>query len=316
MKSAVRFKQTVVPKQQGELARFKVVSGPDQGSVFVILGNKATIGRGEECDILIADLKASRVHGEIRLSKDGWILTDSKSVNGILYNGKATRQALMKLKDVISLGETTLEFTTADAGTQMLVAPPRTLQQVQNDISSGLTGITPSPSSSPAGSRKNILIGVVVMAAAFLLFGGDDKPKKKKQSSTKSAEKSSDLSAFLPKQESSRAADTLFKDGMREYFSGNYTRAKSQFETVLQIIPGHNLAKIYLENCNKSLESSVKLHLEHGKKSLQAGKLREAKGHFERVMRLLYRDQTNPSHLEAKDQYEKVLKEMSGGETN
>jgi hypothetical protein len=40
--------------------------------------------------------------------------------------------------------------------------------------------------------------------------------------------------------------------------------------------------------------------------------LRDAKSHYERVKRLLFKDQTNPSYIEARDQYEKVLKVMKG----
>ena len=48
MPNAVRFKQLSLERQKGELARFKVVQGPDYGAIYVITGTKALIGRGEE----------------------------------------------------------------------------------------------------------------------------------------------------------------------------------------------------------------------------------------------------------------------------
>ena len=58
MSTALKFKSTTVPRQNNEQSRFKVVKGPDYGSVFVITGQTATIGRGEENDVVISDLKA------------------------------------------------------------------------------------------------------------------------------------------------------------------------------------------------------------------------------------------------------------------
>ncbi|MBI3534210.1 MAG: hypothetical protein HY072_01810 [Deltaproteobacteria bacterium] len=54
-----------------------------------------------------------------------------------------------------------------------------------------------------------------------------------------------------------------------------------------------------------------------GKKNFEAGKLKEAKSNFAAVLRFLHKEQTTASYLEAKEQLEKVEKEMkkttSGG---
>src|SRR5690242_14810060 len=110
MGSALKFKQNNVPRQQGEQARLKVLQGPDYGSLYVIIGNKASIGRGEENDIVISDLKASRRHAEVTLGQKGWVINDLGSSNGILYGGKATRTTPLRNSDAFTLGETTLEF--------------------------------------------------------------------------------------------------------------------------------------------------------------------------------------------------------------
>src|SRR4051794_5511213 len=109
MGNAVRFKQTNVPRQQGEQARLKVVQGPDYGAIYVLVAGRATIGRGEDNDVLISDLKASRLHAEFTLTQVGWLVRDKGSANGIMFNGKATREAKLKTGDTITLGETTLE---------------------------------------------------------------------------------------------------------------------------------------------------------------------------------------------------------------
>ena len=78
------------------------------------------------------------------------------------------------------------------------------------------------------------------------------------------------------------------------------------------MVPGHRLATIYLENANKSIEDEVRFHMEKGKKGLKSGKLKDAKGHYEAILRLLYRDQSSASFIEAKDQLKIVGQEMLG----
>ncbi len=321
MPNAIRFKQTQVSRQNGELARLKVVQGPDYGAVYVICGARATIGRGEENDIIISDLKASRVHAELKATSLGWRIKDLKSANGILLNGASTQEASLKINDRFTVGETTLEFITSEVGTMMLVAPPRSMDQLQVDqrrldnplkIPKALSGLnsTQNSSGSNENNLKKILVLGVLGVFLYLFLGDTDRPRS--LPIKKSVDHSKDLASFLPQLEKNKTAEIFFKDGFREYLAGNYSRARTQFETVLQISPGNTLATLYLENCNNSLNSAVKNHLENGKKSYQAGRLREAKAHFEGAMRLLYRDQSSPSYVEAKDQFEKTLKEMKG----
>lgn len=318
MKNAQKFKFTDVQRQNGETARLKVIHGPDAGALYVILGNSASIGRGEDCDVIISDLKASRLHAQVSRSSGGWQIQDLGSSNGILHNGKATRSERLILNDTFTVGETLFEFTSSDVGTMMLVAPPRSFAQVQAEqkqmeehhqkmASMGMNG------PGAAGNSRVLIYGVAIAILAFLLFSGGEKPVR--QSKPVKREDSRDLASYLPKgnPEVNRAADTLFKDGLREYLDGNYNRARTQFETVLQISPGHPLATIYTENCDIAIKNEVTRHLENGKKAFTAGKLRDARAHYERIVRLLYRDQSNPGFIEAKDQLEKVTAALRDG---
>ncbi|MFZ9596144.1 MAG: FHA domain-containing protein [Bdellovibrionia bacterium] len=325
MKNAVKFRQSNLPKQAGERARLKVIQGPDFGCVFAILGGRVSIGRGDENDVVISDLKASRVHAQISFTgSGGWVLLDQKSANGVLLNGERVEKAKLRWSDVISLGETTFEFVPEEAGTGLIMAPARSMDQVLRQQKAfddarrqavgfgSASGYSPA-SESKSGGSKILLYGVGIVALFVLLM---DEPSSKSPSSQKkkepSAEKNRDLASYLPTSDYNRTVETLFKDGMREYFERNYGRAKSHFETVLQINPNHTLATIYLENCNQAVQEEIKHHLSQGKKTLQAGKLRSAKGHYEWVIRFLARDQSNPAFIEASDQLQKILKVMRG----
>jgi tetratricopeptide (TPR) repeat protein len=105
----------------------------------------------------------------------------------------------------------------------------------------------------------------------------------------------------------------FLKSGFREYREKNYLRARIQFETVLQIDPSNSLAQRYLQNCNQAIDNEVKFELDRGKKSYESGALKQARLHYEAVLRLLNRDQSNPAFVEARDQLAVVMKEEAGG---
>jgi pSer/pThr/pTyr-binding forkhead associated (FHA) protein len=99
MPNALRFRNWKTPKQVGERVRLKVVHGPDSGSLFVVTAPKFTIGRGEENDVVIGDLRASRRHAELVRQPNGmWHLTDLGSQNGVVWNGKIRNVMIIELK--------------------------------------------------------------------------------------------------------------------------------------------------------------------------------------------------------------------------
>jgi tetratricopeptide (TPR) repeat protein len=158
-------------------------------------------------------------------------------------------------------------------------------------------------------------LGILVVV---FYFGGSDESPTKKQGNRKissSKEEAHDLASILPKLEkplSNKNAEMFFNQGFREYRERNYSRAMSQFDLVLQIIPDHEMALRYRENARLAIDEEVKLHLEFGKKTLSAGKLREARAHFEAILRLLAADQTNPIYIEAQEELKQVKSEMDG----
>lgn len=339
MGAAVRFKTTQVPRQQGETARIKVLRGPDYGAVYVMSQNRATIGRGEDNDIVISDLKASRNHAEIALTQQGWSIRDLASANGILHNGKAVRGAALASKDVVTIGETQMEFVGSEQATLMLVAPVRSVEQVQaeqaafeaqkdriralahvgagavkagNPFTLGIPGARGGAIGQQNGSKRLLLYGGVALFVAFMMFGGEEPPKK--APAKKEPTEQRNLQMYLPTEEApqiTRSSDLFFRNGFREYRQGNYLRAKQQFETVLQMSPGHPLATLYMKNCETRIKDEVKAHLDSGRRSFDSGKLKDAKAHFEAIVRLLHREQTNPAFIEAREQLDNVLKAMN-----
>ena len=51
----LRYRETEVPRQVGEVGRLRVLKGPNEGMVFVLTSSSIVIGRGEDCDLIIGD---------------------------------------------------------------------------------------------------------------------------------------------------------------------------------------------------------------------------------------------------------------------
>jgi len=342
MGAALKFKTTALGRQAGELARIKVLRGPDFGSTFVVTGPRATIGRDEGCDVVISDLKASRRHAEVFLTPSGWEVRDAGSANGILVNGQQAQNGRLGPGVTFSVGETVLELVASQDGTRALVAPVRDIAQVQAEQAAFLAqrdkvraiagggggqgfklpgfGAPAAAGGAPgaAGGRdpkKLMLVGLVGLAAAmFIMDGGENNGAKSRKKPRTDAEKALDLAAYLPTDPSAPVAkttDIFFRNGFREYTQGNYLRAKQQFEVVLQMQPQHAMALLYMQNCDNRIKEEVASHLEIGKRSLVSGKLKDAKGHYEAVLRLLYRSTDEASLTEAKDQLAKINAELA-----
>ena len=72
--------------------------------------SRFTLGRHQDCDIMITDTIASREHAVIRESKGKFILEDLKSRNGTLVNGKRISTVPLVDGDEIRIGDCRIMF--------------------------------------------------------------------------------------------------------------------------------------------------------------------------------------------------------------
>ena len=84
------------PDQAGRAFCLIVMEGPNKGATFTLSAGQFTIGRMDECDILVNGRGVSRTHAIITVKPHGdVILEDLESTNGVYVNGeRVTRQAL------------------------------------------------------------------------------------------------------------------------------------------------------------------------------------------------------------------------------
>lgn len=92
-----------------ERARLVVESGTDAGRSFA-LAPRATLGRGEECDVRLLERSVSRVHARIERTQAGWQVVDLGSTNGVFQDGQRVERAALRDGDRLRLGEVRVRF--------------------------------------------------------------------------------------------------------------------------------------------------------------------------------------------------------------
>ena len=85
--------------------------GPRAGAQFFLGENKQNrIGRGLECDVILADPLSSRVHALVVCENGEWWVRDAGSRNGTYVNSQKIDEARLADADVLKVGSTEFEF--------------------------------------------------------------------------------------------------------------------------------------------------------------------------------------------------------------
>jgi predicted component of type VI protein secretion system len=131
-----------------------VQAGAQCGQVYKIEKDSLTIGRGASNDITFADPAMSRVHCEIRLEGDDYVVEDRHSANGTFVNDEQIELPfLLRPGDTIRLGQTVLLFQE---------------EGVEETTAAG-AGATSAAEAEPTPSRPWVLIGGIVGIAILIL---------------------------------------------------------------------------------------------------------------------------------------------------
>lgn len=97
-------------------ARLFVLGGPDLGRSFP-LGERTTLGRSDECGIVLRDRSISRKHARLVVEGGRWFAEDLGSTNGISKDGQRAQRIELADGDEFKLGDLPLRLrlgTTAE----------------------------------------------------------------------------------------------------------------------------------------------------------------------------------------------------------
>lgn len=80
--------------------------------MFLLERPRITIGRATDNMIQLPDEKISKHHGVVLQTRDGWVIEDLQSRNGVFVNGQRTTRAVLKDGDCVRIGPYELYFET------------------------------------------------------------------------------------------------------------------------------------------------------------------------------------------------------------
>jgi len=112
-------KKQQIAKESAWTACLVVLKGADVGNRVLLNKDEITIGRAKNADMCLTRGDVSRMHAIIqRLDEQQFLLVDKDSTNGTLVNANVIKSALLKDRDVISIGDSQLKFIASDSPEQ------------------------------------------------------------------------------------------------------------------------------------------------------------------------------------------------------
>lgn len=99
----------------------EVLNGPEVGQKAAMTQEIFFLGRDSNNHLSLTDRTVSRKHAVINLTEGKYILSDLKSLKGVLVNGVQKKEAVLEDGDEITIGAVRLRFY-ADPGQK--IAPP------------------------------------------------------------------------------------------------------------------------------------------------------------------------------------------------
>jgi len=87
-----------------------VIEGPDLGLAFPLLDEPLSIGKGEDCDVVLTDRAVSKKHLELRMDGGAVRIRDLDSTNGTFIGATRIVESLIPGGTVVKIGRTRLHL--------------------------------------------------------------------------------------------------------------------------------------------------------------------------------------------------------------
>ena len=98
----------------GEYTYLTINSGPRAGANYMLEPSRVNrLGRGVDCDVVLADPLCSRVHAELLYEDGNWWVRDAGSRNGTFVDDQRVNEHQLESGEIVRTGSTEFTFTTA-----------------------------------------------------------------------------------------------------------------------------------------------------------------------------------------------------------
>ncbi|WP_084631045.1 FtsK/SpoIIIE domain-containing protein [Demequina aestuarii] len=104
----------VIPQEhavRAEVGSLTIVAGPGHGTRLTLHQGTTTLGRGDDCDVTLADATVSKTHARIHATPGKVEIIDLNSANGVLLDDALVPRADITEGTPVTLGGTTLAVT-------------------------------------------------------------------------------------------------------------------------------------------------------------------------------------------------------------
>jgi tetratricopeptide (TPR) repeat protein len=288
-----------------------VLTGSERGTQYKLVGQRASIGRGSDNDIVIKDdSKMSRNHAVIALTSKGAEIADVSERNKLLINGKEVSRAALTHGSIIQLGETKLQFKALSHNSALEAVPD---QPAGGGMTAEGKPRRMSRLRRPGKSSTNfyILVGIIAVAFVALLTSQNSS----KIAGTLKTDESidaeiNDYKQIVEKNETERTrmgmntrqyeeAQPNFIKGFRDYRKGQYGRAIESFQACLSLFPDHIQCNRYKNLSQKKFDELIQYHMILASKYMAQNQFSACKASYRNAM-IMIKEPSNKIYLEAK----------------
>lgn len=260
------------------------LTGINKGLSYIIQNDRATLGRADEADIIVKDIKSSRIHAELKIVGAELFLTDLKSHNGIMVNDLKVKQHKLVPNDKIIIGQTIYKYNKIDISEPTKVF---NREEAAQDL---------DPQEEGKDKKLNITLLIIILLAVLVFLIPDEEPKGKKSKKRKAKIQDIDDSytqALLKRKKKSDQAlkkklNVIFQRGLRELREKNFFRAIAEFERALALSPNDPLGDFYLQKAKDALNQEIETLFINASRDYQGIKYEGALVSYCGIIRLLY----------------------------
>jgi hypothetical protein len=317
--------------------KWTVISGPMSGSVRLMTTSAFSIGRSPENEfVIINDPKCSRKHATVQWTSRGCEVTAMSDANPVSVNGKEVQRALLNDGDVITFGDTKIQFNLT-TGSESAVSSGYTSGHTQIALVEPSTPpmpaarsyaqpAVPRPRSSSRAQRKKqgsnkgriYLYGGIALIGIVFYMIPSKKAKDALQLRTEQKieadiaeagtlkESEQKLLAPIKKLDESmtaRQAQENYVRGFRDFKKGQYERSLDSFQACLALDPSHTLCNRYLRLAQRKFNEIVQYDIILGRKYREQNQYKNCRASFRNVM-VMVKDANSAAYKEAKANFE------------
>ena len=312
--SAVKvYKHFQTPKMPGIYYRLICLTGEKKGvAYFLSDGKRIVLGRSEESDIRIFDLKSSREHAEIVQVGEEWIVTDLGSQNGIIVNDLKIKQHVLQEGDKVIIGKTVFKFSKIKVDGKAAVEEDFLSEQEINE----------KQEEKQKDKKLSLILGCIIILAVVLL-GFDDTGEKTEEfekvqvSAPDEFENSFDRAIQNKIKENQKTEEKLgryFHRGLREYREGNYFRAYVEFENARQWNPKDPTANFYLRKTKEKQNEIIASYFSKGSRDKDALNYTAASTAYCTIVRLLIHQAPKDERIAQARENLRIIEEKTGAD--